>query len=597
MFDNYILKDDSIKAGCGYGFLCRAFVFTCILVLLLSSFIFSPSPAIALDDGCHNVAQWDSNRMVADFNSELLTPNLWPTRVFSFNEQINTFYEFDQGIFLEARANCASYLCNVPSGQITAAHTLDPAICSCTATPTALCSDRKWMSNDYPIVEQTSQPIGGRMPDYPEPTTPPEWDTKKMYRGITNLAPEDVPAYLISKIDPGLNSNLATVQDCNDISVIGNEATAATVRRYVINNVITVEQQLEVFYGSFNLTTNYGVCGVFSWNWSEGIHKVRTGGGEVITIPVEVVFPVFNDEETPADLNCPPGSTPNPDGLTCRTQTPANNSSDCVFPAVFVFGPFGSSVCRDDTQSIAASCSSGILLEDTLTTPPTYTCLGGTFSQPDPPTINISGAQSAPPDPTPGDFDGTIEVDPNGADDPQASITLTINPDGSIPDPTPENGGNTPPPVNTPDPGSGGDPLVNPNTRGVLNTDGIGVGGSFTSVGMTGSCSTLHSDVSVNASDFAGFYPRGWIGNDCKGTTCLLNIARCEFANTKFGGFISSIESVIGPGSLPQFSLSFGSLGSGVIDMNQPSYITVFGLLRNIILLICFVVSIRILAN
>jgi hypothetical protein len=596
MFYNYILGKGVFKGRYGYRLHYVAFSFACLMVFLLFSLFFRLPPAFALDDGCHNVAQWDSNRMVADFNSESLTPNLWPTRVFSFNEQINTFYEHDQGIFLEPRTTCASYLCNVPSGQITAAHTLDPAICSCTATPAALCSDRKWMSNDYPLVEQTSQPIGGRMPDYPEPTTPPEWDTKKMYRGITNLSPEAIPAHLISKIHPGLNSNLATVQDCNDISVIGNEATAATVRRYVINNVITVEQQLEVFYGSFNLTTNYGVCGVFSWNWSEGIHKVRTGGGEVITIPVEVVFPVFNEEETPADLNCPSGSFPNSSG-GCTTQVPANNSSDCVFPAVFIFGPFGSSVCRDDTQSIAASCSSGILLEDTLTTPPTYTCLGGTFSQPDTPTINISGAQSAPPDPTPGDFDGTIEVDPNGADDPQASITLTINSDGSIPDPTPENGGNTPPPVNTPTPGSGSDPLVNPNTRGVLNTDGIGVGGGFTSVGMTGSCSTLHSDVSVNASDFAGFYPRGWIGNDCKGTTCLMNIARCEFANTKFGAFISSIEAIVGPGSLPQFSISFGGMGAGVINMNQPSYIAVFAVLRSIVVLLCFVVSIRILAS
>ncbi|MBT5404003.1 MAG: hypothetical protein HOL28_11210, partial [Crocinitomicaceae bacterium] len=129
------------------------------------------------------------------------------------------------------------------------------------------------------------------------------------------------------------------------------------------------------------------------------------------------------------------------------------------------------------------------------------------------------------------------------------------------------------------------------------NTDGFGVGGSFTSVGMTGSCSTLHSDVSVNASDFAGFYPRGWIGNDCKGTTCLMNIARCEFANTKFGAFISSIEAIVGPGSLPQFSISFGGMGAGVINMNQPSYIAVFAVLRSIVVLLCFVVSIRILAS
>ncbi len=589
MFDNYIVGKGVLK-----GRYCP-FVAAISFAFILFSLLFSPPLAIALDDGCHNVAQWDSNRMVADFNDESLTPNLWPTRVFSFEEQINTFYEHDQGIFLEARTTCASYLCSVPSGQITAAHTLDPAICSCTATPAALCSDRKWMSNHYPIVEQTSQPIGGRMPDYPEPVIPGEWNTKKMYRGITDLAPEDVPAFLISKIHPGLNSNLATVQDCNDISVIGNDDTAATVRRYVINNVITVEQQLEVFYGSFNLTTNYGVCGVFSWNWSEGIHKVRTGGGEVITIPVEVVFPVFQDADDP-EITCP-GGTLNPDGVTCTEQFGANNAGDCPEGFFFVFGPFGTSVCRNDAASAVANCSSGILLEDTSTTPHTFTCEGGTFSQPDPPTINISGAQSEPPEPTPGDFDGTIEVDPNGADDPQASITLTINPDGSIPDPTPENGGNTPPPVNIPDPGTGSDPLQNPNTRGVLNTDGIGVGGSFTSIGMTGSCSTLHSDVSVNASDFAGFYPRGWIGNDCKGTTCLMNIARCEFANTKFGAFISSIEAIVGPGSLPQFSFSFGGMGSGVIDMNQPSFIAVFAVLRSIVVLLCFVVSIRILAS
>jgi len=76
-----------------------------------------------------------------------------------------------------------------------------------------------------------------------------------------------------------------------------------------------------------------------------------------------------------------------------------------------------------------------------------------------------------------------------------------------------------------------------------------------------------------------------------------LNIAKCEFANTKFGGFISSIETLIGPGSLPSFNVSFGSFGSGFIDMNQPSFIAVYGILRNIVLLVCFVVSIRILAS
>ena len=88
MFDNYILGKDIFKGGGRYGLLSEAFVFSCLMGFLLSSLPFSLTPAFALDDGCHNVAQWDSNRMVADFNSELLTPNLWPTRVFSFNEQI-----------------------------------------------------------------------------------------------------------------------------------------------------------------------------------------------------------------------------------------------------------------------------------------------------------------------------------------------------------------------------------------------------------------------------------------------------------------------------------------------------------------------------
>jgi len=597
MFNNYISNHGSIEGGCEDGLFSgrKAFICSCLLVAFLFSLFFSLAPAVALDDGCHNVAQWDTNRVVADFNTENLTPNLWPTSVFTMNESINTFYPDDLAITLEPRAVCASYTCNrATSAEITVADTLDPAICSCTGFPGVLCSDRKWQSNFYPIIEASSQPIGGRMPNFPEPLYPNEWDTKKMYRGITQIDPANFPAFLISKLHPGLSTALATVQDCNDISLIGNGTTAATVRRYVINQVRTVKQEFEQFYPAFSVNTNYGVCGQYSWNWTEGIHLVRTGGDEVITIPVEAVFADFVEEETPAEVGCPGGFV-NPDGVTCTSQFPANNESDCVFPFVWVFGPFGSSVCRNDSANLAAFCTSGVLLEDTSTSPSTFTCLGGSFTTPDPPPINISGAQSAPPSPTPGSFDGTVNLDLNGADNPQADITLTINPDGS--NPPPDGGGNVPPPDNPPAPGSGGDPLINPNTRGVLNTDGIGVGGSFSSIGMTGSCSDLHSDVAVNASDFAGFYPRGWIGNDCKGTTCLLNIVKCEFENTKFGGFISSIETLIGPGSLPQFNLSFGSFGSGVINMNQPSYITVFGLLRNIILLICFVVSIRILAS
>ena len=87
------------------------------------------------------------------------------------------------------------------------------------------------------------------------------------------------------------------------------------------------------------------------------------------------------------------------------------------------------------------------------------------------------------------------------------------------------------------------------------------------------------------------------IGNDCKSAECLYGIAKCEFDQTKFGGFLAGLNSLQGPGSLPSFNISFGSFGAGNLDMNTPAYISGLSIIRNILLLMCFVVSLRIFAT
>jgi hypothetical protein len=590
MFHNYILRKGLFKGGSRFRLYSGAFVLACLLVFILFSLFFSLAPAHAVDVSCSNRSQWDTGRQSKDFAQTVIVPNNYPIAAWTLEEAMNTLYDPDEyEITIDNPPNCATYSCLDETFNGSFAHKANPSICSCLIGPQVLCGNIFWYVTQQP--ELTSGPRGTAMPPFPTPEYPVEWDDEYFYVGVYEGAVGSIPAYLLSRVPDAVKTGTTFVETCSGFELVGTGDSVAEKRKFIINNLRTVEQTFEQWYSPYSWSYDFGVCGNFTWSWTEGPHENSTLPAKNFNVAVEVNAAIFGETVEPAELGCPNGAL-NPDGVTCSGSFSANNSGDCPSGWVFTYGPFGSSTCSTSSSDLAAICTSGVLATDTSTNPPTYTCIGGSFSYPDPIVAHICGNDSPPPVPVSGSFDGSVPVINDTDND--GIITLVASPPGSPNVPPPEN---DPVPETPPAPTTDPAPLINPNTRGVLNSDGARLYGIDNSPGFVGSCRNTHRDVQLSLTDDFGFYPRGLIGNDCKSAECLYGIAKCEFDQTKFGGFLAGLSSLQGPGSLPSFNISFGSFGAGNLDMNTPAYISGLSIIRNILLLMCFVVSLRIFAT
>jgi len=563
--------------------LILSFVFSFLLSLIL----LIPS-AFAVEDGCWNKDSWGTNRQSKYFVNDAIIPNKWPLTVWTVKESMDSLYPNGYAARNTNVGPCAGYLCNRGNnngGAYTIAEKANSAICQCTVNIANLCNNMEVFVVSDPT--KRSGFSGSRMPDFPDPFYPVEWDQKFYYKGKYEGDLTTIKDFLLGKVPVVLKDSTTSITTCAGVEIVGEGDRSGYIGKYVINNIKTVKQQFSQWYSPWTWSQDFGVCGTKTWSWLEGRHMDAVQDSVTHVIPVEVLFADYEETITDAILGCP-GGTLNPDGVTCSATFSAQSSSDCPSGYVFHWGAFGSSYCETSIQALAAYCTSGALLEDTSTDPYTYTCLDGSFTQPDLQTVNICGSEGKVAIPGTGDYDGsfTLEKNLNRENEVENEVIeeeIILNQEfiPSLPD-KPTNGLSIP-----------------ALPTGKTFSDEIRrIEGTHYGKGFEGDCVTAHTDVQYNRTSFEGVYPRGLIGNNCMGPTCLLKIVKCEFDKTKFGSFIQGFTTISGSKALPVFNIDLGSWGSDFsINLNDSEYKEVFSLLKKVLLLLCFVTGLRIISS
>lgn len=555
-----------------------------VLVLIFSLSFFVSSLVYAVEDGCWNKDKWGENRQSKFFTKDEIIPNRWPDYAFDLKESMDTFYPDGYTARNTEVGPCAGYFCQRASdkvGYFTVADKANPKVCQCTVNIANLCNDMEVYVVSDP--DKRSGPSGNRMPDFPDPQYPNEWDQKFYYKGKYEGDLVDIKSYLLGRVPEVYKDSTTSVTACSGIDIVGSGDKIGNIRKYVINNIKTVKQSFSQWYSAWGWTQDFGVCGNKVWSWREGRHLDAERASISHDIPVEVLFPKWVEKVTDAIEGCPKGTEDSNNPGTCKHSIANTNADSCPVGYTFKYGPFGTSTCTKSNISMASHCTSGVLLEDTSTTPYTYTCLDGSFSKPETQEVNICGAKGQVAISEEGEYDGSFTLEKNLDRTEEVEGEEKSESNKVLPgiDPPKERE------YELPDL-----PTEKTLSEGVRHIEGIHYGKGF-----EGSCIDTHSDVEYLRTSYEGNYPRGWLGNDCVTGACLLKITMCEFERTKFGTFIDGFNSISGHRRLPAFDINLGSWGVAVLDFNTPVYVTVFDFLRKVLILVCFLAGLRILAS
>jgi len=372
------------------------------------------SPVFAVEDGCWNKDRWGANRQSKFFTKDAIIPNRWPLTKWTVKESMDKFYPNGFTARNTEVGPCAQYSCTRGPGKVgffTVADKANPNVCQCTVKPKNLCNGMKVFVVSDPA--KTSGPSGSRMPDFPDPVYPSEWDTKFYYKGKYTGDLANIKPFLLSKVPSALKDSKTTITVCNGIDIRGSGNKIGNIRKYVINNVKTVRQSFSQWYSAWSWTQDFGVCGNKVWSWREGRHMDAVQERVNHKIPVEVLFPKWIETIKSVIRGCPNGLNDPSNPGKCIARVSGQSQSDCPSGYLFTYKPFGGSFCSRSNLDMAKSCSSGFLTEDTSTSPSTWTCVDGSFSNPDLQDVNICGARGKVAVPVKGDYDGSFTLEKN----------------------------------------------------------------------------------------------------------------------------------------------------------------------------------------